>query len=94
MIAIRKQTPAFADHNDLEFIDAANTHLLVYKKMAPDGDTVYVVANFSEFDTIFDRNLLPFHKESKTVNLISGDSVVLEKQHFISGYDVLWLQNI
>ena len=31
MISLRKEIPAFADNNDLEFIDSGNSHLLVFK---------------------------------------------------------------
>jgi amylosucrase len=93
-IAIRKATPAFADSNDLEFIDASNTHLLVYKKTAATGAPVYVIVNFSEFDTVFERATLPPFVDNKAHDLITGRVIALEASHFISAYDVLWLQEV
>ncbi len=92
LISIRKQTPAFADNNDLKYIDYVNTHLLVYKKTASNGDEVYVIANFSEFNTIFERSIFSDFNETKIYNLISKSYIDLNEKNFISAYDVLWLK--
>jgi amylosucrase len=91
LIAIRKQIPSFADNNDLEYIDYENTHLLVYKKT--DGnEEVYIIANFSEFDTVFERSLFGDLKEEKIYNLITESLIVINDKNFISAYDILWLR--
>ena len=92
LISIRKQTPAFADNNDLQYIDYVNTHLLVYKKTATNGDEVYVIANFSEFDTVFERSIFTGLTENKIYNLISESYIDINEKNFISAYDVLWLE--
>jgi amylosucrase len=91
LIAIRKQTPAFADTNDLEYVDYINTHLLVYKKTA-DTDTVYVIVNFSEFDTFFESSLFAGWNENKVFNLMTQSEMEIHQENFISAYDVLWLR--
>jgi amylosucrase len=91
LIAIRKQIPSFADHNDLEYIDYENTHLLVYKKT--DGkEDIYIIANFSEFDTVFERSLFSDLKEEKIYNLITESPIAINEKNFISAYDILWLR--
>ncbi len=92
LIAIRKQTAAFADNNDLIYIDYVNTHLLVYKKTDLNGGEVYVIANFSEFNTIFERNIFPEFNDNKIYNLISESFIEINEKNFISAYDVLWLK--
>jgi amylosucrase len=91
LIKIRKQTPAFADNNDLEFIDYENSHLLVYKK-TDNKDAVYVIVNFSEFDTFFERNLFSDLNENKLFNLLTESEIEIHEKNFISSYDVLWLR--
>jgi amylosucrase len=92
LISIRKQTPAFADNNDLHYIDYVNTHLLIYKKTDLDSGEVYVIANFSEFNTIFERNIFPELIDTKIYNLISESYIDINEKNFISAYDVLWLK--
>ena len=48
MIAVRKNTAAFADFNNRELIDTGNPHLFVFLRSDPfgDGEHVLVVANF------------------------------------------------
>jgi len=92
LIEIRKQTPAFADNNDLEFIDYENTHLLVYKKMDTKGEDIYVIANFSEFDTVFERSLFTNFSGDIMCNLLTGTDIVIREKNFISAYDILWLR--
>ncbi len=92
LIAVRKQTPAFADNNDLEYIDYVNTHLLVYKKTASNGDEVIVITNFSEFDTVFEKSIFTGLTENKIYNLISESYIDINEKNFISAYDVLWLK--
>lgn len=91
LIKIRKQTPAFADTNDLEFINYENTHLLVYKKTS-DRDVVYIIVNFSEFDTLFESSLFSDLNENKVFNLVTESEMEIYEKNFISAYDVLWLR--
>jgi amylosucrase len=92
LIEIRKQTPAFADNNDLEFIDYENTHLLVYKKTDSKGEEIFVIANFSEFNTVFERSLFADFSGDKMYNLLTGTDIEIHQENFISAYDVLWLR--
>lgn len=92
MITLRKETPAFADSNDLEYIDSGNSHLLVYKKTSKYEKSIWVIANFSSYNTQFPSW---FIGENKTVkNILTGDIFKLQKQNFIENYDILWLEII
>lgn len=91
MIAIRKQTPAFADNNDLEFLDCANSHLLAYKKTALDGSEIYIIANFSEFDTVFGKDVFGGKNITELHDLITDTTIAIQDTTFISAFDVLWL---
>lgn len=92
LIAIRKQTSAFSDENDLQFLDCANSHLLVYKKTAVSGEEVYVIANFSEFDTVFEKAIFGTNEYTELHDLITDSRVAIHQSTFISAYDVLWLK--
>lgn len=94
IIEIRKQTPAFADNNDLQYIDYVNTHLLVYKKTDTKGEEIYVIANFSEYDTFFEKNVFGLGdvSEIKFYNLLTNLDVEIHEENFISAYDILWLR--
>ena len=50
MIAVRKNTPAFADFNNRELIATGNPHLFAFMRSDPFelNDDVLVVANFDE----------------------------------------------
>jgi amylosucrase len=50
MIAVRKNTPAFADFNNRELIYTGNPHLFVFLRSDPfgEGEPVLVVANFHD----------------------------------------------
>jgi amylosucrase len=92
LIAIRKQTPAFSDDNDLQFLDCANSHLLVYKKTNQQGGIVYVIANFSEFDTVFEKDIFGTNDYTELHDLITDSRIAIHQSTFISAYDVLWLK--
>lgn len=90
MISLRKETPAFEDRNDLEFIDSGNSHLLVYKKTDTKGNTVWIIANFSPYETIFPSWFIGINKKVK--NLLNQETFMMQYHNFIGSYEVLWLE--
>jgi amylosucrase len=92
MIAIRKQTNAFADSNDLRYVDYENSHLLIFKKTDNKGESVYVIANFSEYDTFFERSIFGDLNPNKSYDLLTETNIDIQERNFISAYDVLWLK--
>jgi amylosucrase len=95
LIALRKQTPAFADNNDFALNDYPNARLLMYSKTSAAGEQVQVVANFTEAETHFDFPLFnSLNPGQKLVDLISGKQFTTgEKQH-IGAYEVMWIKKI
>ena len=91
MIAWRKEIPAFADSNDLEFIDSGNSHLFVFKKTDISGKNVWIIANCSEYETVFPSWFIGINKKVK--NVLNNESFFLQYQNFIGSYDILWLTN-
>lgn len=92
MIALRKEIPAFTDSNDLEFIDSGNSHLLVFKKTDVSGKNVWVVANFSEYETEFPSWFIGLNKKVK--DILTENIFTLSFQNFIGSNNVLWLTEI
>lgn len=91
-IAIRKQTPAFADNNDFTLVPHANKQLLLYTKTAPTGDSVLVVVNFSEAKTGLElpAQVVTSPKQRYT-DLLSGNTFAAKDKISLGAYAVLWL---
>ena len=93
LIALRKQTPAFADNNDFTLIDYPNARLLMYSKTSATGEEVQVVANFTESETHFNLPAFSSLKPGQqVVDLISGTSFISDDQQQIGAYEVMWLK--
>jgi len=82
MIAVRKNTPAFADFNNRELIDVSNPHLFVFLRTHPTMPTnsVLVVANFDltpqylDLEELSQRGLFRY---GQLQDLVTGDSPAL-----------------
>jgi hypothetical protein len=64
----------------------------VYKKTDNQGEEVYVIANFSEFDTVFEKDIFGNNNFTELHDLITDCRVAINQSTFISAYDVLWLK--
>jgi amylosucrase len=97
MIAVRKETPAFADFNNRELLDLENPHLFAFLRSHPakPSERVLVVANFnSEPETLdlhelggrgrFGQGVLV---DRITGARLEGEEGVLE----VPAYGVLWV---
>ncbi|MBN2887358.1 MAG: alpha-amylase [Chromatiaceae bacterium] len=99
LIAVRKNTPAFADFNNRELIDVANPHLFVFLRSHPSVSTnsVLVAANFDatpqylDLDELGQRGLFRF---GQVFDLVSGESPALFNNRIvIPPYHFYWLGN-
>ena len=97
MIAVRKTTPAFADYNNRELVDAANPHLFLFVRNNPflQQDRVVVVANFDlepqsiELNGLLGRNFLEL---DRLQDLYSGSSPQLvDERVVVPPYGFYWL---
>lgn len=90
MIEVRKNTLAFEDRNDLEWIDSGNSHLLVYKKTDKTGKKIWIIANFSPYETVFAGWFIGINKNAR--NILTDETFTIQYQNFIGSYTVLWLE--
>ena len=90
MIEVRKNTLAFEDRNDLEWIDSGNSHLLVYKKTDKTGKNIWIIANFSPYETVFAGWFIGINKNAR--NILTDETFTIQNQNFIGSYTVLWLE--
>lgn len=90
MIEVRKNTLAFEDRNDLEWIDSGNSHLLVYKKTDKTGKNIWIIANFSPYETVFAGWFIGINKNAR--NILTDETFTIQYQNFIGSYTVLWLE--
>ncbi len=95
MIALRKKTPVFTDHNNLEVHDPGNPHLFVYERTGKKGKGVVVIANFDEHPRILNAALLNdlgYLRHGSLSDLLSGEERKLSSGLVeISPYELLWL---
>jgi len=100
MIAIRKETSAFADFNNREIIDVDNEHLLCFIRFdyQRPSERVLVVANFDENPQYLDLYLLrsngidPF---GQFIDLYTGGKPAqFEQRVVLQGYQFYWLSQI
>lgn len=99
LIAVRKDTPAFADFNNRELIDVENPHLFVFLRTHPSlaANAVLVAANFDakpqylDLDTLNRRGLFRY---GQIIDLASGDTpAVFNNRVVVPPYHFYWLAN-
>ena len=100
MIAIRKETSAFADFNNREILDIENEHLLCYLRfnhMRP-SERVVVVANFDNNPQYLDIDLMSsrgINLHGQLIDLYSGSRPAqFENRIVLSPYQFYWLTHI
>jgi amylosucrase len=100
MIAIRKETSAFADFNNRELLDISNEHLICFVRFNPlrPAERVMVIANFDAKPQYLDLEALNdkginFHNHF--VDLYSGRSPAQhDRQIILQPYQFYWLTAI
>ncbi len=89
LIALRKTLPEFAN-GDTRFVNTGNRHVLGFVR----HNAILVLANFSEFPQVADKNLLrtewsPF---DQAYDLIADESLASEKPLKLAPYQFRWLK--
>jgi len=64
-------------------------YFVLFKKTDKKGEHVWVICNFSEYETTFPSWFIGLNKNVK--NLLTDEQFSLQYQNFIGRYDVLWL---
>lgn len=97
MIAVRKETAAFADFNNRELVDVSNPHLFVFLRYHHEQLTnrVLVAANFDAFPQglqVAELRRHGFNLHGQLRDLYSGASpVVYDDQLVLEPYQFCWL---
>ncbi|ADC61210.1 alpha-amylase family glycosyl hydrolase [Allochromatium vinosum] len=97
LIAVRKNTPAFADFNNRELIDAGNPHIFAFLRTHPSmpGSSVLVAANFDVTPQYLDLDAPAYRglfRGGQIQDLVSGDSpALLNNRVVIPPYHFYWL---
>jgi len=100
MIAIRKETSAFADFNDRELLDVNNEHLFCFIRFnyQRPSERVLVVANFDanpqylDLEVISARGIKPY---GQFIDLYSGKSPAqYDRRIVLQAYQFYWLTEI
>ncbi|UOA10054.1 alpha-amylase family glycosyl hydrolase [Methylobacter sp. S3L5C] len=100
MIAIRKETSAFADFNNRELLDISNEHLICFVRFNPlrPADRVMVIANFDAKPQYLDLESLNgkgINFYNHVVDLYTGSSPTQhDRQIILQPYQFYWLTEI
>jgi len=99
MIAVRKGTPAFADHNNRELLETGNPHLFTFLRSNPlnPDNSVLVVGNFDSSPqslTLSDLGNRGRFAYGQLQDLYSGESPALFKEQLvIPPFHFYWLSD-
>lgn len=97
MIAIRKETSAFADFNNREIVDVDNEHLLCFTRFdhLRTSERVLVIANFDSHPQYLDLELLRsqgINPYAQLIDLYSGSSPAqFEQRIVLQPFQFYWL---
>jgi amylosucrase len=100
MIAIRKETSAFADFNNREFMDLGNDSLFAFSRFDPlrPSEKVLVVANFNDRPQYFDLESpgqTAFRPHDGLHDLYSGRRPSqFDRRLVLQSYQFYWLTRI
>lgn len=91
LIHIRKNTPTFADNNNLVLYENPNPHVFIYERTSTKGKGVLVICNFNEKLQVIDKTTLgPYGAKPK--NLISGSHLkFVGNKLVLKPYQLFWL---
>jgi len=100
MIAIRKETSAFADFNNRELLDVNNEHLLCFVRFNPlrPSERVLVVANFDANPQYLDLEVISgkgINLHARFIDLYSGKNPAqYDRRIVLPPYQFYWLSEI
>ncbi|AEG00682.1 alpha-amylase family glycosyl hydrolase [Methylomonas methanica] len=100
MIAIRKETSAFADFNNREILDTDNEHLLCYMRFDHQrpSERILVVANFDSNPQYLDLdrvNNRGFNLHGQKIDLYTGTKPAqFENRIVLSPYQFYWMTTV
>jgi len=98
LIAIRKETPAFADRNNLVLHYSKNPHLFVFERPLDPNKGILILVNFDEVQHPFDALILKqlgYSKSNIIFDLVSDKRKSLRNGHLtVEPYQLLWIKQV
>ena len=95
MIMIRKLHPSFAADGRAVWLDSGNPHVLAFERVNA-GETVLILANFSEHSQVVEQRHLPATDLRKPYkNLLTGEDFLIdpvEGRFVLLQYGMVWLK--
>ncbi len=95
LIRIRRNTPVFADKNNLLLHHSANPHIFMFERTNNSDKDVLVICNFDEsIHVIEGANIVSkgYETGGKLQDLVSGESITLKSAFLeINPFQILWL---
>ena len=95
LIRIRKNTPVFADKNNLVLHQTSNPHIFMFERTSNSDKDVLVICNFDESIHVIDAALVTskgYATKGKLKDLVLGESITLKSGLLeINPFQILWL---
>lgn len=95
LIRIRKNTPVFADKNNLVLHQTSNPHIFMFERTSNSDKDVLVICNFDESIHVIDAAVVAskgYATKGKLKDLVLGESITLKSGLLeINPFQILWL---
>jgi amylosucrase len=95
LIRIRKNTPVFADKNNLVLHQTSNPHIFMFERTSNSDKDVLVICNFDESIHVIDAAVVAskgYASKGKLKDLVLGESITLKSGLLeINPFQILWL---
>ncbi len=96
LIAIRKNEPVFADHNNLSLCHTGNDHILVFERKLDSGEGLLVLSNFDQNPQVIETSWikkLGYFAQGDPVDLVTENKVSINSGLLeIAPYQLIWLK--
>ena len=95
LIRIRRNTPVFADKNNLVLHQTSNPHIFMFERTSNSDKDVLVICNFDERIHVIDAAVVAskgYATKGKLKDLVLGESITLKSGLLeINPFQILWL---
>ena len=95
LIRIRKNTPVFADKNNLVLHQTSNPHIFMFERTSNSDKDVLVICNFDESIHVIDAAVVAskgYASKGKLKDLVLGENITLKSGLLeINPFQILWL---
>ncbi|UII81781.1 amylosucrase [Flagellimonas sp. CMM7] len=96
LIAIRKETPVFADSNNLTLHNTGNDHILVFERTGNSNEGLLVICNFDEKPQVVEASWilkLGYFTKGEPKDLVSDKKIAIKSGLLeVFPYQILWLK--